>query len=113
MRAGKARYAFVTLLPLTWLVAVTMTAGIEKIWSSATNIGFLAHAESLRAELASASTGAPRAAEIGRLILNDQIDAAMTLIFIACVSVILIDSIRVWSVHLSGARVTAPVEVAG
>jgi carbon starvation protein len=44
IRSGKARYAFVTLISLTWLIAVTMTAGIEKIFSTAANVGFLAHA---------------------------------------------------------------------
>src|SRR5216683_2277671 len=47
IRQGKQRYAFVTLIPLLWLVAVTMTAGIEKIFSSMTNVGFLSHAAML------------------------------------------------------------------
>src|ERR1700720_1237477 len=47
IRSGKARYAFVTLIPRAWLVAVTMTAGIEKIFSARPNIGFLAHAAQL------------------------------------------------------------------
>jgi carbon starvation protein len=96
IRAGKARYAFVTLIPLTWLIAVTMTAGIEKIFSTATNVGFLAHAALLQKELIAPATTIPRASELVRLIWNDRIDAAMTAIFIAVVVIILGDSIRAW-----------------
>jgi carbon starvation protein len=97
IRAGKARYAFVTIIPLTWLVAVTMTAGVEKIWSASPAIGFLAHAAKLSAEAASTSTTVARAGEIGRLIWNDRVDALMTAFFIVAVIVVLSDSIRVWS----------------
>jgi len=96
IRSGKARYAFVTLLPLTWLVAVTMTAGIEKIFSARPNIGFLAHAAQLTAETSLATITAARSTEIARLVWNDRIDAAMTAFFIAVVVIILCDSIRVW-----------------
>src|SRR5713226_5324361 len=96
IREGKARYAWITLAPLSWLVAVTMTAGVQKIFSTLPNVGFLAHAVSLRAELAAPGANAARAGEIARLIWNDRIDAALTAIFIAIVIVILLDSIRVW-----------------
>jgi carbon starvation protein len=96
IRAGKARYVFVTLLPLTWLIAVTMTAGIEKIFSTAANVGFLAHAALLKKEIAVPATTIARASELVRLVWNDRIDAAMTAIFIAVVVIILGDSIRAW-----------------
>jgi carbon starvation protein len=97
IRSGKARYAFVTLLPLTWLTAVTMTAGLEKIFPGVANIGFLAHAAILQRELAAPATTAIRAAELARLIWNDRIDALMTAIFVAAVIIVLGDSIRAWS----------------
>ena len=110
MRQGKGRYAFVTLLPLSWLVAVTMTGGLEKIFSSAPNLGFLAHARTLRAELYSAGLSAARAAEIPRLVLNDQVDAVMTALFTAIVMIILFDSARVWLKYLGKAAPAASAQ---
>jgi len=95
-RSGKGRYAFVTLLPLGWLVAVTMTAGAQKIWSAAPNIGFLAHAAAVETQLARPDIGGARAIELSRLIWNDRIDAALTGVFIAIVLTILADSARAW-----------------
>jgi carbon starvation protein len=96
IRAGKVHYTFVTLIPLTWLIAVTMTAGIEKIFSTAANVGFLAHAALLQKELIAPATTIARTSELVRLIWNDRIDAAMTAILIAAVVIILGDSIRAW-----------------
>ncbi len=107
LRHGKARYVFVTLIPLGWLVAVTLTAGCEKIWSAMPNVGFLAHVEVLRAELSAPATSAARAAEITRLIFNDRIDAAMTLVFVVLVAVILADSARAWIRALAGEQAPA------
>ena len=86
IRSSKPRYALVTLLPLAWLVAVTMTAGVEKIFSAMPNVGFLAHAAKLAAEAGGAEHH--RSARRGnrRLIWNDRIDAAMTAFFIAVVA---------------------------
>ena len=40
--------ALITLIPLIWLVAVTFTAGVEKIFHSDARIGFLAQAKTLK-----------------------------------------------------------------
>src|SRR3954453_3899274 len=47
IKMGKSRYAFVTLVPLIWLVSVTFTASWQKMFDANPRIGFLSHARQL------------------------------------------------------------------
>src|SRR6186713_2209614 len=49
IKMGKIRYAWVPMLPLVWLIIVTMSAGAAKLFSSQPRLGFLAHARALQA----------------------------------------------------------------
>jgi carbon starvation protein len=89
VKAGKVRYGWVTLVPLLWLVSVTFTAALEKIFSPNPRIGFLSHAR----QLASAVTAPPG---VARLIFNDRLDAAVTGILMAMVTLILMESALLW-----------------
>jgi carbon starvation protein len=77
----------VTLVPLAWLTAATLTAGWQKVFSADPALGFLAHASSL------AGSASPNA---DRMIFNDRLDAGLALFFMAIVVVILIASAREW-----------------
>ena len=44
---GNPAFALVTLIPLIWLLSVTLTAGYQKIWHPKPSIGFLAAADAL------------------------------------------------------------------
>jgi carbon starvation protein len=103
IRQRKARFGWVTLTPLSWLLAVT-TAGFEKIMSRAANVGFLAHAAQLEAELSGPAVSSAWTVQIGRLVWNDRIDEVMTAVFMLVVWIIVADSIRAWWRLLSGVQ---------
>jgi carbon starvation protein len=97
-KMGKLRYAWVTLVPLAWLAAATLTAGWQKVFSSDPKLGFLSHAQSL------VSTPGPNTA---RMIFNDRLDAGLALFFMAIVVVVILASAREW--YLIASRRKAPV----
>jgi carbon starvation protein len=113
IKMGKARYAWVTILPLVWLATVTLTAGAEKIFSTDTRLGFLSHARMLGDKLATGAlpNGVQTLAEAKRLILNDHIDAAVAAFFLISVVVILLASAYEWFTVLSGRKVAETSEV--
>ena len=92
----RAKYAAVTLVPLAWLVAVTFTASWHKMFDPNPRVGFLAQARALAAGPATGVTS--------RLIFNNQLDAVVTGILVAMVTLVLVESLRQWWGILSGAK---------
>jgi len=105
LRAGRNRYLWVTLVPLSFLLAVTMTAAWQKIASPDPRLGFLAHASALGAKLAGGAVSAEKIHETEVLIFNDRLDAGVTLLFMALVAVIVFESVREWARMLGGSTV--------
>jgi carbon starvation protein len=113
-------FALIAFVPLLWLLAVTMTAGEQKIFDPKPNIGFLASNRVLNDQLpgletavANARSGADAAAvakaaralrlnEIKRF--NNSVDTAATGLFMVLVAIIVILSVREWIVLLGGKR---------
>jgi carbon starvation protein len=114
IKMGKGRYAWVTMLPLGWLAAVTLTAGWQKIFSADTKLGFLSHARMIRDTLATGflPAGAQSAGDAARMIRNDRIDAAVAAFFLLSVLVVLITSAHEWIAVLSGRKRPVSSEVA-
>jgi carbon starvation protein len=98
IKGGKARYAWVTLLPLAWLLIVTLTAGWQKIFAADPHLGFLAHATATADQIAAGSVAAARGA---RLIFNDRLDAVMTISFMLVTVLVVLASAREWLLVLT------------
>jgi len=113
IKMGKARYAWVTILPLAWLVIVTMTAGWEKIFSADPKLGFLSHARILTETLATGAlpAGVQSLTDAKRLILNDHIDAGVAAFFLISVVVIIVASAHEWFSVLSGRKAARSTEI--
>jgi carbon starvation protein len=99
MKMGRARYAWVTLLPMSFLLVVTMTAGWQKIFSTEAS-GFVSNIAKFRADLPAATTAT--SAELQAQIFNNQVDIAVTAAFMALVLLIVAASARVWYRILAG-----------
>ncbi len=89
------KYIWTTLLPMLWLIAVTFTAGMEKIFSPDPHLGFLSHATAL--ESAAVISPTTRA-----VIFNERLDAVVCGTFLLLVAIIVVDSVRVWCRPRSG-----------
>ncbi len=108
---GKAKYAFVTLIPLTWLVIITMTAGYQKIFSPNVKLGFLSHANMIKEQIATNTLPATTSLEAaGRMISNDRLDAGVAAFFLIAVIVILTESARSWIGVLNGSKIPRNTE---
>ena len=92
LKMGRRRYLWVTLVPLAWLITVTMTAGYQKVFSADPKLGFLAHAATL------VGSATPDAA---RLVFNDRLNAIVALFFMAVVAMLVFTSVREWWLVLS------------
>jgi carbon starvation protein len=110
LKMHRARYMWITALPLIWLVTVTFSAALEKIFSDQPRLGFLAHAAALESAIAAGKIQ-PAALGITRaVIFNERLDAVVCGIFLVLVSVIVLDSLRIWYGLLRGTRASISSE---
>lgn len=93
IKSGKTRHVWVTLLPLTWLLTATLTAGWQKVFAADPRLGFLSHAAMVADQVAA---GTATAALGARLIFNDRLDAVLTVTFMVITVLVLLSSAREW-----------------
>lgn len=108
---GKVRYSYVTLIPLVWLVIITMTAGYQKIFSPDVRLGFLSHAALLKDQIANSTLPNGITVEAaGRMISNDRVDAGVAAFFMIAVILILVESMRSWIGVINGTKIPRNTE---
>jgi carbon starvation protein len=110
----RERYAWVTIVPTVWLLVCTLTAGLEKVFSSTPTIGFVSHAWRFSDALSAGKILAPAKTveEMQRVVVNDYVDATLAALFIAVVLAMAVYGVIGIRRALGTQRVTT-VEVGG
>jgi carbon starvation protein len=103
IKMGRKRYLWVSLLPLAWLLTVTMTAGWMKIFSPEPRLGFLSLAVSYERQIAAGGTAA-QIADWRQQAFNNHVDAVVTGVFLVLVALVVLASMRGWVELLVGRR---------
>jgi carbon starvation protein len=102
VKSGKIKYAWVTGLPLVWLITITSTAAWQKITSDDIRIGFFSAATDLSDKLAAGVLPPAKAAIAPQLIFNLHLDGWLTLFFVSLLWLIIFDMLRVCLRFLTG-----------
>lgn len=105
IKRGRAKYAWITLVPLAWDAVVTLTASFQKIFSGNPKLGFWAQRQQYQAALDAGQTSlgsakTPQAME--QVVFNSTVNMFLTALFAVLIVIVLADSVRVWIAALGG-----------
>jgi carbon starvation protein len=103
IKMGKARYLFITIVPLLFMAVVTFSAGYMKIFSPDPNLGLLASAQSAIQKSVQA-TDPSAAALLARQATMYRVDVFVAASFLLLVLLILIGSAVEWYRLLAGRK---------
>ena len=108
-RMKRERYAWITIVPATWVLICTLTAGWQKVFHESPAIGFLAHAKTYGEALAAGQILAPAKSldDMHRIVFNDYVNSAMAGIFVALVVAMLGFGLRAIMSAYANPRITA------
>lgn len=97
VKSGRLRHVWVTLLPLTWVSLVTLTASWQKVFSGDPAVGFLARRDLYQDGIDGGRllTGAQDMGDMRTIVNNATVDAALSAGLALLVLVIFADALRV------------------
>jgi carbon starvation protein len=101
---GKARFMWVTALPMAWLVISTFTAAWLRVFHSDPRIGFLALAQTTQATIAAGQVPADQIAVQQQVVFNNFFDAGIGVVLVIVVGLIVLESLRQWYLLLTNRR---------
>lgn len=109
IKRGRAKYAWVTIVPLAWDAVVTLTASWQKVFSPDPKLGFFAQRASYQAAIDAGQTSKGSAStvdEMHKVVTNSTVDGVLSVLFAVLIIIVLVDAIRVW---IKALRTTEPL----
>ncbi len=104
IKSGRTRYAWITLVPMAFLVVVTLTGAWQKLFHEDPRIGFLAQASALEQRIADGRVPEAKLAETRHMIFNNRLDAGVTGFFALLILLLLAEAANEWYRILAGKR---------
>jgi carbon starvation protein len=113
IKTGRAKYAWVTLIPLAWDAAVTLVASWQKVFSPDPKLGFFAQRDKYAAALEQGEVLAP-AKDIGQMhtvVLNSTVDGVLSVLFAVLIIIVIVNAMLVWYRALTSSEQLPSTEV--
>jgi carbon starvation protein len=113
IKTGRAKYAWVTLVPLAWDAAVTLTASWQKIFSPVPSLGFFAQRDRYAAALEQGQVLAPAKDidDMHTVVLNSTVDGILSILFAALIVIVIVNAMIVWYRALTSTEPLPSTEV--
>jgi carbon starvation protein len=98
IKTGRAKYAWVTAVPLAWDAAVTLTASYQKVFSPDPTLGFFAQREKYAAALDQGQVLAPakNIADMQAVVTNSTVDGVLAALFAILIIIVIANALLVW-----------------
>jgi carbon starvation protein len=98
IKTGRAKYAWVTAVPLAWDAAVTLTASYQKVFSPDPTLGFFAQREKYAAALDQGQVLAPakNIADMQTVVTNSTVDGVLAALFAILIIIVIGNAMLVW-----------------
>jgi carbon starvation protein len=98
IKSGRAKWAWVTGIPLAWDVAVTLTASYQKVFSPDPTLGFFAQRDKYAAALEQGQVLAPakNIGEMQTVVTNSTVDGVLAALFAVLIIVVIANALVVW-----------------
>ncbi|TRO59175.1 carbon starvation CstA family protein [Streptomyces sp. IB201691-2A2] len=94
VKSGRLRWAWVTGVPLAWVVAITFTAGWQKIFSADPRVGFFAQRERYADGIDAGQVLPPAKTldDMHTVVTNSTVDGVLIALFLLLVAVVIVNA---------------------
>lgn len=95
IKTGRIKFAWITIIPLTWLLIITTSAAYQKIFSDDIRIGFLASAQSMSNKIIEGNLSYDEIDILEKLIFNLKLDTGITIFLVSILWIVVFDVLRI------------------
>ncbi|MHA6617553.1 carbon starvation CstA family protein [Pseudonocardia sp. DLS-67] len=98
IKTGRAKYAWVTLIPLAWDTAVTLVASWQKVFSPDPKLGFFAQRDKYAAALEQGQVLGPAKSidEMHTVVVNSTVDGVLSVLFAVLIIIVIVNAMLIW-----------------